>query len=71
MDELVSAQFLDDTKRAMLAIADKMQRDSHIDGVILGGTELPPLLRETSWRGIRLLDTGRIHAESAVERMLA
>jgi aspartate racemase len=71
MDELVNAQFLDSTKNAMLAIAERMQRDSQIDGVILGGTELPLLLRETSWRDIRLLDTGRIHAESAVEQMLA
>ena len=71
MDELVNAKFLDSTRDAVLAIADDMRRDSHIDGVILGGTELPLLLRETSWRDIRLLDTGRIHAESAVEHMLA
>jgi aspartate/glutamate racemase len=48
-----------------------MHHDSHIEGVILGGTELPLLLRETSGRDIRLLDTGRIHMESAVEHMLA
>ncbi|MDQ6800050.1 MAG: amino acid racemase [Acidobacteriota bacterium] len=71
MDELVNAKFLDSTRNAMLAIAERMQRDSRIDGLILGGTELPLLLRETSWRDIRLLDTGRLHAESAVEHLLA
>ena len=71
MDELVNAKFLDSTRNAMLEIAERMRHDSHIEGVILGGTELPLLLRETSGRAIRLLDTGRIHAESAVEQLLA
>ena len=71
MDELVNAKFLDSTRNAMLDIAERMRHDSHIEGVILGGTELPLLLRETSGRAIRLLDTGRIHAESAVEQLLA
>jgi aspartate/glutamate racemase len=38
--------------------------------VILGGTELPLLLREPTWAGARLLDTTRIHAEAAVARMI-
>ena len=70
MTELVHAQFLDRTKRDLLTIVERMHRGSHIDGVILGGTELPLLLRDSSWKGVRLFDTGRIHASAAVERML-
>ena len=69
MTELVNAQFLDRTKRELLAIVERMHRDSHIDGLILGGTELPLLLRESSWRGVALFDTAQIHARAAVEAM--
>ena len=71
MQELVNARFLDSTRQELLAIAEKMKRDSQIQGVILGGTELPLLLRDSSWSGLHLLDTGKIHAEWAVEQMLA
>lgn len=41
-----------------------------VEGIILGGTELPLLLRDESWNGLRFLDAVRIHAEAAVARML-
>lgn len=70
MGELVNARFLAETRERLLAIAARM-RDAHgIDGVILGGTELPLLLRDPDWNGLRFLDTGRIHAEAAVRAML-
>ena len=70
MDELVNARFLPETRERLLAIASRM-RDAHgIDGVILGGTELPLLLRDPEWNGLRFLDTGRIHADAAVRAML-
>jgi aspartate racemase len=71
MEELVNAQFLDRTREELLAVAGRMKGDLQIDGVILGGTELPLLLRDASWNGLQLLNTGHIHAEQAVEQMLA
>ena len=41
-----------------------------IDGVILGGTELPLLIQASKHKDLTLLDTGLIHAEAAVEEML-
>ena len=41
-----------------------MQAEHDIDSIILGGTELPLLLPDVSWRGLRFLDTARIHAEA-------
>jgi aspartate racemase len=66
MSELVNGQFLDSTREELLRIIDKIP---NIDGVILGGTELPLLLRASEHAGVKLLDTGRIHAERAVEAM--
>ncbi|HUR80492.1 MAG TPA: amino acid racemase [Thermoanaerobaculia bacterium] len=66
MSELVNAQFLDSTRAELLHVIDRIP---NIDGVILGGTELPLLLSASEHAGVQLLDTGRLHAERAVEAM--
>ena len=71
MNELVVGKFLPETRIGLLAIVDRLAARSGIDGVILGGTELPLLLRDQSHNGIPLLDTMRIHAEAAVDEMLS
>ncbi|HWS72089.1 MAG TPA: amino acid racemase [Thermoanaerobaculia bacterium] len=71
MNELINAQFLDTTRAELLAIVDRMQRDDAIDAVILGGTELPLLLRAPSHAGVPLLDTMRIHVEAVIDVFLS
>jgi aspartate racemase len=68
--ELIEGVFLPETRKAFLAVVERMRRKSAIDGVILGGTELPLLLRGVE-SAVSLLDTSRIHAERAVAEMLA
>lgn len=69
LGELVNGIFLPETRDGLLAIVDCMARQNRIDGVILGGTELPLILREPEHNGIPFLNTTRIHCEAAVERM--
>lgn len=71
MSELVAGVFLPETRAGLLAIVDRMAEQSGIDGVILGGTELPLILRDPAHNGIPLLNTTRIHCEAAVERMFS
>lgn len=71
MTELVAGIFLPETRASLLALVDRMAQQSRIDGVILGGTELPLILRDLSHNGIPLLNTTRIHCEAAVERMFS
>jgi len=71
MDELVNGQFLAETRERLLEVADRMRSEDNVQGIILGGTELPLLLRDEWWRGLRFLDTTRIHAEAAVAQILA
>ena len=71
LGELVNGIFLPETKAGLLAIVDHMARQSGIDGVILGGTELPLILREPEHEGVPFLNTTRIHCEAAVERMFS
>jgi aspartate racemase len=69
--ELVGGQFRQDTRDGILAVMRRMQERDGIDGVILGGTELPLLFRDAWPTGLPLLDTTRIHVEAALDRLLA
>ena len=40
------------------------------EAVILGGTEIPLLLRTEEHNGIQLLDTTRIHVDRLISEML-
>ena len=71
MHELVHGRFLDETRQHLLGILDRMIDGQQIQGLILGGTELPLILRAESHRGIPMLDTTRIHVDRAVARMLS
>jgi len=71
LNELVSGKFLPETRARLLAIVDRMKTNSDIDGVILAGTELPLILRNSEHNGIPFLDTTRIHCEAAVIEMLS
>lgn len=70
MKELIPGLFLDETRTRLESIIAALQQRGAIDGLILGGTELPLILKEPSYGGVGVLDTTRIHVESAVERML-
>jgi aspartate racemase len=71
LNELVSGKFLPETRAGLLAIVDRMEANSDIDGVILAGTELPLILRDSQHKGIPFLDTTEIHCEAAVTEMLS
>ena len=71
MSELVNGLFLDETRDRLLAIVDRLKVRAGIEGVILGGTEMPLILRDDTHNGIPFLDTAKIHAERAVEQMLS
>ena len=69
-NELLKDVFLPETRTALLAIADDMKARHGIEGLILGGTELPLVLRDEEHNGIRLLDTTRIHVDRLIDEML-
>ena len=71
MGELVPGVFLPETRAGLLAIVDRLAQQTGIEGVILGGTELPLILKEPAHNGIPFFNTTRIHAAAAVERMFS
>jgi len=66
MDELVKGIFLQETREGLLRIVDRLKEQQHIQGVILGGTELPLILRDAPDCNIPLLDTARIHVNAVM-----
>jgi aspartate racemase len=70
MDELANSIFLPETRDGMLAIAARLRARENIEGLILGGTELPILLREGSSTDFPFLDTTQIHVKSIVAELL-
>jgi len=52
------------------AALERLKAEEEIDGIILGGTELPLILTEPEIEGIPLLDTTRLHVEEAVSQLL-
>ena len=71
LNELIPGNFLPETHAGLVAIVDRMQEKHDIDGVILAGTELPLILRDTEHNGVPFLDTTQIHCEAAVTEMLS
>jgi aspartate racemase len=70
MSEFVHGVFLAETRERLLTIVDRLKKKEGIQGLILGGTELPLILRDAAGRGIPFLDTTRIHVEQKVAQML-
>jgi aspartate racemase len=70
LGELLKDVFLPETRERVLRIADEMKARHGIEAVILGGTEIPLLLRAEEHNGIRLLDTTRIHVDRLIAEML-
>jgi len=66
MSELVNGVFNLETRDALLAIAERLRIAEGIDGLILGGTELPLILRPNKAAPIPFLDTTAIHARRVV-----
>ena len=67
MTELVKGLLVPDTRERLLAIVAAMTARDGVEAVILGGTELPLILRDPAASGIPLLDTTVIHAKAIVE----
>ncbi len=69
--ELVKGVFLEQTRGRMLEIVSRLRRDEGIDGLILGGTELPLLLNNESHNGVRFLNTTQLHVAAVVNELLS
>jgi len=68
--ELLNNRFLPETRTEMLRIAGRMKADDGIEALVLAGTELPLLLRDSGTQGITFLDTTAIHVDAIVDELM-
>jgi len=69
VNELVPGTFLDETRRGLTAVMERLRTRAGVDAVILGGTELPLILRDVPF-DLPLLDTTRIHVDAVLRAAL-
>ena len=67
--ELLKGEFSDDTRRQFVSLVRRLREQEHLDGVILGGTELPLLLSAPVIADLPALDTTALHVAAIVKRL--
>jgi aspartate racemase len=67
--EMIKGVFREDVRDRVIAIVDRLRNTEHIDGVLLGGTELTLLLPFEQIAGVPALNTTAIHVDAIVERL--
>jgi len=69
--QLLKGDFRDDTRREVIALVERLRDTEHVEGVILGGTELPLLLPGPVIADLPALDTTALHVAAIVARLRA
>ena len=67
--ELLRGEFRDDTRQQFISLVNRLRKEESIDGVILGGTELPLLLSTPVIADVPALDTTALHVAAIVKRL--
>lgn len=69
VNELLAGVFRDESRERVTALVARLRDEQRIDGVILGGTELPLLLKADDIAGVPALDTTALHVGAIVSRL--
>lgn len=67
--QLLKGEFRDDTRADFIALVRRLRDGEGVEGVILGGTELPLLLPTPVIADIPALDTTALHVAAIVKRL--
>jgi len=70
ISELLEGVFRDDTRQRVNELVAGLKRDQRVDAVVLGGTELPLLVKGDIVGGVPALDTTQLHVDAIVARLV-
>ena len=70
MGELVFNRILSETKKQLIHIVNDMENTHQIEGIILGGTELPLILQQKNFESLEVFNTTAIHVDAILDRMI-
>ncbi len=71
MGELVFNQIIPKTKTHLIQIITELKEQHQIEGIILGGTELPLILQQDDFDTIKVFDTTLIHVNAILNKMIS
>lgn len=71
LNELVYNKIVPETKNRFISITKQLIEHEAIEGLILGGTELPIMLDQSDFNSITVFDTSRIHVEAIIAKMIS
>lgn len=69
VNQLLPGDFRADTRDEVIRLVDRLRAEHGVDGVILGGTELPLLVQSPTIADVPALDTTALHVQAIVERL--
>jgi len=67
--ELLKGDFRDDTRTRFVALISGLRDEDDVEALILGGTELPLLLKSDTIADLPVLDTTELHVAAIVNRL--
>jgi aspartate racemase len=67
--ELLKGVFLDSTRAGFISLVERLRDEKKVDGIVLGGTELPLLLSASVIADLAVLDTTALHVAAIVEKL--
>lgn len=70
MGELVFNKIIPETKQALIRIINELQINESIEGIVLGGTELPLILMQEDFPTLKVFNTTEIHVNAILDKMI-
>jgi aspartate racemase len=70
MGELVFNQINSDKKKRLIQIVNELGDKEQIEGIVLGGTELPLILEQKDFDKLRVFNTTEIHVNAILDKMI-
>ncbi len=70
MQELVFNEIVPKTKKRLIQIINELHFNENIEGIVLGGTELPLILKHEDFDNLKVFSTTEIHVNAILNKML-
>lgn len=70
MGELVFNHINPDTKKRLVQIVNELKAKEQIEGIVLGGTELPLILEQNDFDNLKVFNTTEIHVNAILDKMM-
>ena len=68
--ELVFNHINLDTKKRLIQIVNDLKNKEQIEGIVLGGTELPLILEQKDFDELKVFNTTEIHVNAILDKMI-